>query len=152
MFGRRKQSGRTLPFESASFDPAGKIAMYFRRSNTDLSRTSWIPAEPNLSRTFFWIDSKASFCLSLILFSIILKVDSPWMYSISPAFAACLRDNSASAEQGMIFMSGKACFSFARFSWEFGLSALFAAISIGFVEYLNTLVKSFRSCFDHDVG
>jgi len=32
--GRRKQSGRTFPFESASFAPAGNIAMYFRRSNT----------------------------------------------------------------------------------------------------------------------
>ena len=26
-FGKRKQSGRTLPFESASFEPAGNIAM-----------------------------------------------------------------------------------------------------------------------------
>jgi len=59
--GRRKQSGRTLPFESASFEPAGNIAMYFRRSNTDLSRTSWTPVDPNLSRTFFWIDSSAFF-------------------------------------------------------------------------------------------
>ena len=25
--GKRKQSGRTLPFESASFEPAGNIAM-----------------------------------------------------------------------------------------------------------------------------
>ncbi len=33
--GRRKQSGRTLPFESASFEPAGKIAICFRRSKTE---------------------------------------------------------------------------------------------------------------------
>ncbi len=51
--GRRKQSGRTFPFESASFEPAGNIAMKSSRSNTDLSITSWTPVLPNLSRTFF---------------------------------------------------------------------------------------------------
>ena len=75
--GRRKQSGKTLPFESASFEPAGKIAMYFKRLKTDLSRTSWTPVEPNLSRTFSWIESNASFCFSFTLSSLILKVDSP---------------------------------------------------------------------------
>ncbi len=59
--GKRKQSGRTLPFESANFEPAGNIAMYFRRSKTDLSRISCTPVEPNLSRTFFWIEIRASF-------------------------------------------------------------------------------------------
>ena len=43
--GRRKQSGRMLSFESASLFPAGKIAMYFSNSKTDLSRTSWTPVE-----------------------------------------------------------------------------------------------------------
>ena len=56
------------------------------------------------------------------------------MYSIISAFAACLRESSASAEQGMICISGNVCFSFSRFSLAFGRSALFAAIIIGFVE------------------
>jgi len=34
----------------------------------------------------------------------------------------------------MIFISGNAFFNFSRFSAAFGLSILFAAISIGFVE------------------
>ena len=75
--GSRKQSGRTFPFESESFEPAGNIAMYFRRSNTALSKISWTPVEPNFSRTFFWIDDKASRCFSLTLSSFILNVGSP---------------------------------------------------------------------------
>ena len=45
-WGRRKQSGKMFPLESASLFPAGKIAMYFSNSKTDLSRTSWTPVEP----------------------------------------------------------------------------------------------------------
>jgi len=63
--GRRKQSGRTFPFESASFEPAGKIAMYFRRLKTEWSRTSWTPVLPNLSSTFFCIEVRAFFWSTL---------------------------------------------------------------------------------------
>jgi len=52
----------------------------------------------------------------------------------------------------MIWISGNASFNFSRFSSEPGLSILFAAISIGFVECLRTLVKSFRFCSVHAVG
>ena len=151
-FGSRKQSGRMLPFESASFEPAGNIAMYSRRSNTDLSRTSWTPVEPNLFRTFFCINSSASFCFSFILSSFILKVDSPWIYSISSAFAAWRRESSASAEHGIIFISGNASFNLLKFFSAFGLSALFAAIIIGFVEWRKVFVKLWRSSFVHAVG
>jgi len=75
--GSRKQSGRTFPLESANFEPAGKIAMYFRRSKTDLSRTSWTPVPPNTSNTFFLIDSNASFCFSFTFSSWIVKSESP---------------------------------------------------------------------------
>ena len=74
------------------------------------------------------------------------------MYSINSAFAACLRESSASAEHGMIWICGNACFNFSRFSIEPGLSALFAAINIGFVECLNTFVKLCRSSCVHAVG
>ena len=79
-------------------------------------------------------------------------MDSPWTYSIISAFAACLRESSASAEHGMICISGYAFLSFSRFSIEPGLSTLFAAISIGFVECLSTLVKLCRSFSVHAVG
>ena len=105
-----------------------------------------------MSRTFFWISFNASICFSFNFSLCILNVDSPWMYSIILAFAACLRDNSASAEQGIIFISGNLVESFFKFSSALGKSALFAAISIGFVECLNILVKSFRFCSVHDVG
>ncbi len=107
--------------------------------------------EPYLSRTFFWIDSKASICFSFRP-SFSLKVDSPWIYSIISALAACLRDNSASAEHGIIFISGKASCRDFRFSSEPGLSALLAAINIGFVECLRTLAKSFKLSSVHPVG
>ena len=74
------------------------------------------------------------------------------MYSISSAFAACLRDSSASAEHGTIWISGNASRSFFIFSSASGLSALFAAISIGFVECRSSFVKFFRSCSVHAVG
>jgi len=151
-WGRRKQSGRMFPFESWSLEPAGKIAMYFKRLKTAMSRISWTPVEPYSSRTFFWIDSRACFCLSFILFSFILKDDSPWIYSISSAFAACLRESSASEEHGIICIFGNSFCNFFRFSLAPCLSILFAAISIGFVECRNVSVKFDKSCSDHDVG
>jgi len=75
--GSKKQSGSMLPLLSDNFEPAGKIAMYCKRSKTDLFRTSWTPVEPYLSRTFFWICSSAAFCFSFTLSSLILKDDSP---------------------------------------------------------------------------
>jgi len=150
--GSRKQSGRMLPLLSASFEPAGKIAMYCRRSKTDLFRTSWIPVEPYSSRVFFWIDCRACFCFSFILSSFILNVDSPWVYSISPFSVACLRESSASAEHGIIWMFGNFSCSFFRFSFALGLSILFAAISIGFVKCRSVSVKFSKSFFVHEVG
>ncbi len=52
----------------------------------------------------------------------------------------------------MICISGNASLSFFRFSSEFGKSALFAAISIGFVVWRRVVVKFFRSWLDHEVG
>jgi len=86
------------------------------------------------------------------LFSFILKLDSPWIYSISSAFAACLRDSSASDEHGIICMSGNSSCNLFRFSFAPGLSILFAAINIGFVLCRKASVKFDKSCSDQDVG
>jgi len=86
------------------------------------------------------------------LSSLILKDDSPCIYSINPAFAACLSESSASAEHGIIWMSGNSDFSFSMFSFALGLSILFAAMSIGFVLCRNVFVKFDKSCPDHDAG
>jgi len=141
-----------LPLLSASFEPAGKIAMYFNSSKTDLFKTSWTPVEPYLSRTFFWIDCKASFCFSFIFSLFILKLDSPCVYSIKSEFAACLSESSASEEHGIIGMFGNSFCNFFKFSSAPGLSILFAAMSIGFVLCRRVSVKFDRSCSDHDVG
>jgi len=148
--GRRKQSGRTLPFESASFEPAGNIAMYFRKFRTASSRICWTPVELYLSRTFCLIEFRASCCFSFMP-SLSSNVGSPWVYFISPAFAACRRESSESAEHGMICMSGNCACSFFRFSSEPGLSILFAAIIIGFVSWRRVVVKFFRSWSVHSV-
>ena len=102
---------------------------------------------------FFWIDSSAAFCFSFfILSSLIFMVDSPGIYSISPAFAACLRDSSLSAEHGIIMRFGNSCFNFSRFSFALGLSILFAAIIIGFVKCLNVFANFLTSSSDHSAG
>jgi len=74
------------------------------------------------------------------------------MYSIIPAFAACLRDSSESAEHGTIIILGNSVFNLSIFSFAVGLSILFAAIIIGFVECLSVLVKFARSSSVQDVG
>ena len=84
--------------------------------------------------------------------SLILKLDSPWVYSISPCSFACLSESSESVEHGIIWIFGNSCFSFSKFSFAPGLSILFAAISIGFVMCLRVSVKFERSSSDHDVG
>jgi len=67
-------------------------------------------------------------------------------------FAACLNESSASEEHGIIWMFGNSCFNFFRFSSASGLSILFAAMSIGFVEWRRVSVKFDRSSSDHNVG
>jgi len=81
-----------------------------------------------------------------------VKVDAPCVYSINSVFAACLNDSSASAEHGTIMISGNSVFNLSMFSFAEGLSILFAAIIIGFVECLNVLVKLSKSSSLHDVG
>ncbi len=74
------------------------------------------------------------------------------MYSIRSAFAACLKESSASDEHGIICMFGNSCWSFFRFSSAPCLSILFAAMSIGFVLWRNISVKFDKSCSDQDAG
>lgn len=58
--GRMKQSGSILPCESPSFPVLpGNTAMHFNKSNTAVSSACWIPVLPNLSRTFFCMNSRA---------------------------------------------------------------------------------------------
>lgn len=75
--GKIKQSGSILPCESPSFPVLpGNIAMHFSRSNTATSSACCTPVLPNLSRTFFCMNSSA-FCCPGFRVPLIVNVLSP---------------------------------------------------------------------------
>ena len=108
-----------------------------------------IPVTPIFVKTFF-ARCNALFCCSDNSLSVLpMKLSSPGVYLIIPAFVAFFNKNSVSALDGIVIKSSDIFCIIARSSHK---SALLAAIIVGLDNRLNDFRNSIISESNHSVG